>query len=49
VALSFFYRMVRRVVEILCVDHMDALTEDAGILRMPRISAAQITQLASTR
>ncbi|MFZ2056306.1 MAG: hypothetical protein WAV54_02710 [Acidimicrobiales bacterium] len=31
VALSFFYRIVRRVVEILCVHHMDALAKDAGI------------------
>ncbi len=31
-ALSFFYRMVRRVVEILCVHHMGAVAKDAEIL-----------------
>jgi hypothetical protein len=41
--------MVRRVVEILCVHHTDALAKDAEILWIPRISSAQFIQLTGAR
>jgi hypothetical protein len=45
VALSFFYRLVRRVVEFLRIHHMDAVAKDAEILVLrQQLEAAQAAE-----
>jgi hypothetical protein len=49
VALSFFYRLVRRAVEFLPIHHMDAVAKDAEILVRRRQLAVLRRQVARPR